>query len=332
MKNHTLAICILILLQTTSSYAFLVDNKTKCDRIHHGELVEVTPYEESKWLGEHDDLAQSACRLWVPMENGKWSFNTAVRIAPDLIMTSAHTLKGIKSDATLLPRSEMMIDGKIRVSNIAHISDIHICDGYTNDKSDSDILRDLAIIKLVTRASGKSFPIFSATPPADLVTSDPILESTCVSAARIWENGGETKPETCRHVCTPHIKLHTKGYFVEESKTPPASALIPNKMNAAGTYQFSQFYYAYPTHAFLKGILIPGDSGGPLFSSPSSGEYELIGLSSQRYLCESYNQASHSINPNKTLDCRWTPLMPQLPWIKKILEENDALQYHPEIQ
>lgn len=311
--------------------AFLIDSTTTVEVFRNGQIVNTTPLEESEWRGTHAPYAQNVGRVWQLTKDGTGFGHTATLIAPDLILTSGHSARTdhVRNFDRFV--FNITIGEKLYARNIEKT---HICPLNTfAGEQITNSAKDLAILKLTEEIPQSTFPSFYNQSVQSLFRDkDSSFDCLSVSTGRLVTNGAPKQFRLCRHVSESRITWDSKScYFIEDCYIPMgyrSSQVVPHINNKL---ELPIFDYNYPNKPFLQGVMVRGDSGGPLISRIGKSD-QIIGVISTRSIISAYNSYTSKFVPGGQLLNIWTPTVSNLPWIKQILTQESALDYHPNLK
>ncbi|WP_010302540.1 hypothetical protein [Candidatus Odyssella thessalonicensis] len=326
LKAQIIKIIFAINLVSFGAYAGLVDDSEKHSFPRGGTTVEATAYDQAIWLGETASYAQAVGVVEIEKENGKPFCSVGTAIAPNLVLTTAHTIKDFYSGVFIFNFKSY------------NIKEIALRPSQLTLKHKPIDCYDIAILHLESSLPLENFPLLCAQSDAQLFPPEEnpekcFIDGWCVSGEFTLRSNYDSHPkEYKRHVT--YAKLHISPpndpyrYYSSKYKTAKNLPQIP----IPGTdFPLLPAYEVDKDAHFLLAPLGPGDSGSPFFIEQSAGQYKLAAICSQGILMNSLDLENRIFWPNEEFCTAFTTINYHLNWLRKILKKYNAQAYQPEL-
>ncbi|MBW8308194.1 MAG: hypothetical protein K0M45_00890 [Candidatus Paracaedibacteraceae bacterium] len=334
MRIRKYQFCLAFYMLLSPTFAFIIKGSILLEYDYNGEMCRRNPWEESVLRGSEEPYAQLTGRI---VDNGKKP-TTITLIAPNLAISCAHSAITYSADRRPISnwvfnnkaktKTAFMIDKKIYESTI---ESFHIHPLY-NPLSSNGVSKasDISIIKLAEEIPVNNFlPFYTLSEPS---ISPGIQDKVvCVSANQIHNQTEKADSPYYRHITTPQIRYNADTFnFREEFFVPAYYKSFSVQRDSSGWIPLPPFKPNNPAPSGLQGPLTPGDSGSPLMISYED-RYHLMGIATHVQRQPAYNYKTNKYTAGQSFYNNWAPLSNNLNWIKGILEQENALSYHPEL-
>ncbi len=317
------------------TFAFIIKGPMPLEYEYNGKICIRTPWEESILRGYEAPYAQLTGRIY-DINNAP---STITLIAPNLAISCAHSAKGFDNHGSLLTKwvsnNKQATRAYLELNNQRYESSIesfYLPPGY-NSESRNTISRanDISIIKLAENIAVNSFLPFY-TDSETSITAEAFNSAVCVSSNQIHTHLKQDNSPYYRHVTTPQITYNPDTLnFREEFFVPCYYKSVPVESDRYGWLPYpSSFKPKTPAPSGLQGPVTPGDSGSPLMIFYKDN-YHLLGITTHVQREPAYNRKTKQYRAGQSFYNGWASLPYNLAWIKKILEQENALSYHPEL-
>jgi hypothetical protein len=333
MKSKLFFVITGALLLPFPATAFLIDNNKIIQYWEDEKIIKTTPWRESQKRGEEEVFAQGVGYITIRNKNHS-TINTATLIAPDLLMTCAHSLEERETTAR--------ISFKVNINGSSHMREI--TDIFLPRDALSGESGDIAIVKLNQRIDMTSYlpitPIntYQAIFKKDKHKRNNKYKVMGVSAGEIRKNGDPSTSNFCRHVgMFPLEQPSFLGSLVSLFRLPDtynhANYEFPTHLsNFVPIFDYDYQQTQLPLEDGLHGCLQAGDSGSPLLKLFNDKLY-IVGVASGQVWEEGSDTNLFSpYNPGDKFENHWTPAYKYGPDIQSILEYYSALDYQPDFK